>query len=469
MREPDLDAKFSVDGLWWLPERPSLRLPGTLSVEGGRDIRLKLFGVLAGPSSDSSGGLLRFPIILGTSDREEPCTLSDTYGVWSSTQPDRQTVATTELYANRLYIGKHFPTATDLQFTSMEVRLTDLDRWLGWRPVKSCHATSGVDWRVEEPDLCRKVLEFVDPARSVTLSIWSRLSEILSFAKFGGDFKVYLHIAPPAASSFEWFLDYLFDVRNLFTLFIGSLVYVETMTGYGNEVEYAPDARRPEEISIHFNAMPWPKRDPAHPIDMPVTFQLIRGRTGEVFHAWFSNAQRLRLACELFFGAMYNPQMYATSTFLNFTQALEVFHRVTRPENYVPDEEYARYRQALESAIPATAPKRLRERLETLLRYGNQCTLRDALRTLIDSLEENSRQRISADPKGFVNKVVESRNYLTHGDQSLKAKALSDSSPEGMKEFIHVYRRLQAILTIHLLKFIGIPESQFASRVLRGF
>jgi hypothetical protein len=468
MREPDVDARFTVDGLWWLPDRPSAKLPGTLSLGGGRDIRLKLFGVLGDTSSDLSGRLRWFPIILGTSDREELCTLSDTYEMGRSAEPARQTVTTTELCANRLYIGKHFPTATDVQFTSVEVRFSNLDRWLGWRPVKQSFATSGVEWRVEEPDLCRKVFDFVDSARSVTVSVWSRLSEVISLARFGGDFDVYLRVAPPAPSSFEWFFDYLFDVRNLFTLFIGSPVYVETMTGFGNEVEYAPDARRPEEINIYFNTMSWPKGDPVYPTDMPVTFQLIRERTGEVFHAWFSSVQRLRLACELFFGALYNSQMYAASTFLNFAQALEVFHRVTQPGKYVPDEEYEGYRKALERAIPPEAPRRLRHKLEIVLRYGNERTLRDALRALTDSLGAGSRQRISTNLRGFVNKVVDTRNYLTHGDESLKGNALSDSSPEGLKEYIQVYRRLQAILTLHLLKFIGIPEAQVAPRVFRG-
>ncbi len=468
MREPDLDAKFSVDGVWWLPERPSVKLPGTLFVECGRENRLKLFGVLGDPSSDFSRGLSRFPIILGTSDREEPCTLSNTYELRRSTEPERQTVAATELGAQRVYIGKQFPASSEIRFTSMEVRYTDLEWWLGLRPFEKYLPANGIEWKVEEPNLCRSIVDFVDSVRSATLSIWSRVSEIISFTKFGAEHKVYLRITPSAPSTFEWFSEYLFDVRNLFTLFIGSPIYVEAMTGFGDEVEYAPGAKYPEEISVYFNTMPWPKRHHVYPIDMPVTFQSIRERTGEVFHAWFSNAERLRLVCELFFGAQYNPQMYAESKFLNFTQALEVFHRVTQDRSYVPREEYERYRQALECAIPAKVPELLKNKLKTMLKYGNQYTLRDALRTLMDSLEAQSKQRISSNPKAFVNKVADMRNYLTHGDEGLKEKVLSDSSPERLEEYIHIYRRLRAILTLLLLKFIGIPEAQVASRVLRG-
>ena len=209
---------------------------------------------------------------------------------------------------------------------------------------------------------------------------------------------------------------------------------------------------------------------------MPVTFETIRERTDEVFHAWFLNAQRLRLVCELFFGAQYNPQMYAESKFLNFTQALEVFHRVTRERNYVPNEEYERYRQALERAIPAEAPEkvsqpvheRLKDKLKVMLKYGNQYTLRDCLRDLIDSLEADSKRRISPNLKSFINRVVDTRNYLIHGDEGLKGKALSGSSCEGLEEYVHIHQRLRAILTLHLLKFVGIPEAQVASRVFRG-
>jgi len=469
MREPDLDAKFTVDGVWWLPERPSVKVPGTLLVEGGRDTRLKLFGVLGDPIPNSSSGLRRFPIILGISDREEPCTLANTCEMGRSAEPSRQTVPTTELSTNRLYIGKHFPAASDVRFTSVDVGFTNLERWVGWGPFKGFFPASGIELRIEQPDLCRSVLDFVDSARSATLSIWSRVSATISLSEFGADYKVYLRVTPSAPSTLEWFLDYLFDARNLFTLLIGSPVYIETMTGFGDQVEYAPDVKRPEDVSIYFNMMPRPKTDPASPNDMPVRFESIRERAGEVFQAWFSNAQRLRLVCELFFGAQYKPQMYAESKFLNYTQALEVFHRVTRPRIYVPDEEYERYRQALEAAIPAEVPRRLRDKLETTLRYGNQCTLRDALRALIDSLEAYSRQRIAKNLKTFVNKVVDTRNYLTHGDECLKDKALSGfSGGEGLEEYYHVHQKLRALLTLHLLKFIGIPEPQVAYRVLRG-
>ena len=260
MREPDFDAKFAVDGMWWLPETPSVKLPGTLLVEGGRDTRLKLFGALGDPSYFSRG-LQRFPIILGTSDREEPCTLSDAYETRRPAEPERQTVAVTELGAERVYIGKHFPAAGDVRFTSMEVRYTDLEWWLGWTPFERQHLSNGFEWKLEQANLCRSLVDFADSARSTTLSIWSRVTEIFSFTEPGAEHKVYLRITPSAPSTFEWFFEYLFDVRNLFTLFIGSPIYIEMMTGFGDEVERAPGAKVPEEISIYFHTKPWPKKE----------------------------------------------------------------------------------------------------------------------------------------------------------------------------------------------------------------
>lgn len=432
MKKSDSDAKFTVDGVWWLPQKPSAKLPGTLLVEDGEDIHLKLFGVLGDPRSGFSIDFSSFPIILGTSDRNEPCTLSDTYEMKRPAEPDRQAVATTELRAERAYIGKHFPTPSDVQFTSVEVRYTDLEWWLGWTPFEKHRSAGGIEWKVDQANLCRRIVEFTDSDRSATLTIWSRVSEIFSFTEPGAEHKVYVQIAPSVPSTFQWFMEYPFDIRNLFTLLMGSPVYIEIMRGFGDEVEFAPGAKCPEDIRIHFRKMPFPKRDHVYPSDMPATYASIRDRTDEVFRTWLSNAQRLRLVSELFFGAQYNPQMYAESKFLNFTQALEVFDRATQQK------------------------------------HGNRHTLRYALHALIDALDSQSKRKISDNPTAFVDKVVKMRNYLTHGDERLKRKVLSDSSRERLEEYIYVYRRLRAILTLHLLRFIGISEAQVATRVFRG-
>jgi len=205
MGEPDLEAKFEVDGLWWLPDEPSAKLPGTLYVEGGRDVRLKLFGVLGEPSSGLSGGLSRFPIVLGTSDREKPCTLADTYEMTRPVQPGRQTVVTSELGAERVYIGKHFPIASDLRFTSLEVRYTDLEQWLGWTPFELGPPTTGFEWKVTEANLGRTHVDFEDSARSARLSISSRVSMVFSFTKPGLEHKVFLQVHPSVPANFEWF------------------------------------------------------------------------------------------------------------------------------------------------------------------------------------------------------------------------------------------------------------------------
>jgi len=459
MRDPDLSSKSTVHALWWLPGNPSVKLPGVLSVGAGRNIRLKVFGTFG------SGDLQRFPLVLGTSEREEPYTLVDALETSRPEEPHTLTVPTSEISAKRVYVGKHFFDPNDVRFTSMQVRYTNLERWLGWSPFEALSDAAG--WRVSEGNTQKRHIYFTDLARSTTLSMWTGTSHTISFTERGIGFAVYLHIAPTAPASFGWFMDYLFDVRNLFTLFIGSPIFIEEITGFGDEIEQAPGVKAPEDISIYFNPPRWSKTYPVYPTDMPVTFALIRDRTEGVFHAWFSSAERLRLVCGLFFGAEYNPQMYVESKFLNFTQALEVFYRVTHDSKYVPTEEYEGYQEALKRSIPSEAPEPLRTKLKTMLKYANEHSLRDALRSLIESLDVASKLKISADLNAFLDDVVNNRNYQVHGDESLKGRTLSDHSPQRIRRYAHINRRLRAILTIHLLKFVGIPESQVASRVFR--
>jgi len=165
MQESNLRTKITVHGLWWLPENPSVKLPGILSVGGARNIRLKLFGALG------LGGLHRFPIIIGTSDREKLYTLADAYEMERPADPHRQTVSTSEFGAERVYVGKHFLVPGDVRFTSLQVRYSDLEWWLGWSPFEAQPNVWG--WRIAEENMRRRHVHFTDLTRSTTLSMWT--------------------------------------------------------------------------------------------------------------------------------------------------------------------------------------------------------------------------------------------------------------------------------------------------------
>lgn len=464
MRNPELSAEFVINGIWWLPEREGTKLPGMLAVKGGSDISLELFGSFDEMPTGGVESLRSYPIVLGISDTGELCTLFDTTVTSFGPRPSDDFPPRIKVFADRFYLGKHFPTPSDIRFRSMRVRFTNLVRWLGQSPFLSSRLLTGTSPRMEVSYRERLVFEVTDPARPAKLSIWSIVSSMsMGLERLSANHDVEVHITPSMPSTFEQFYESIFDTRNLFALLIGSPVYARMMVGLGDDVELAPGFKTPEDIGIYFNFSRWPETD-VHPVDMPVPFRNIEGRAEQVFSAWYSNARKLRLVCELFFGAQYNSEMYVESKFLNYTQALEIFHRVMRKQDcYVPRQEFREYREAVERAIPEKAPDRLKEKLRTTIDFANDFSLKDRLEDLIGELQPTTRQRISEDLKTFTAAVVATRNYLTHGGGERKARAFS-----GPTEFHSANQKLRAILSISLLKMLGIPEPHVVRAVFRN-
>jgi len=466
IRDPSLYAEFAFRGLWWLPERPSEKLAGTLHVKGGYDIKLELLGTL----DDSRSGhdeLVKFPIILGTSERGEPCTLlraaQTGYSAPLNAVGDHSSMpVTSEVFADRLYLGKHYSDAGGARFRSVRVRLTNLEEWLGWNPFRLSRDSETGGTTLQVPSPYREHFEFREPTGSIQLSACSTLTETHALGSFGVKFNAHIEIAPPEPRQLEWFSERIFELRNLLTLFTGRPAYAEMIVGLGEDIEYAPGTRFPEEIGIYFIIKRWPQHEPIRRFDMPITFEGVESNLPSVLGAWFSAAQKLRLVFELFFGAEYNDEMYVDSKFINLTQALEVFHRVTRGGRPDPPNGYNAWCRKALASIPEGFPERLSQRLRDGIIQANGYSLQDRLADLISRLEASVRDKILDGDYDFPRKVTRARNYLTHGGEGRRREAFS-----GPSEYFRANEKLRTILRFHLFEMLGIPEQQVAPALLR--
>ena len=85
------------------------------------------------------------------------------------------------------------------------------------------------------------------------------------------------------------------------------------------------------------------------------------------------------------------------------------------------------------------------------MRYANEISLRKRLRQMLDpfaSLYGGSKTVTS-----FVGRVVDTRNYLTHYDESLANRALRG------EDLWNLCRKLEGLLQLHFLLLIGLDET----------
>ena len=184
---------------------------------------------------------------------------------------------------------------------------------------------------------------------------------------------------------------------------------------------------------------------------MLVSLPSVEPNLEQLFNAWFDNAELLRPVYTLFFGTLYNSEMYAESEFLGLAQALEVFHRRTSSDDddkHFPKEEFEAYRQAMLTALPENARSRLRDRLTFL----NEYSLKDRLDDLFRRVSNDISVLVTEEPDDFIRTVRDTRNHLTHYPATPKRRVLKED------EYFGANKKLRLWLMILLLLELGLND-----------
>jgi flagellar motor switch protein FliG len=176
-----------------------------------------------------------------------------------------------------------------------------------------------------------------------------------------------------------------------------------------------------------------------------------------LFRNWFSSDEKLRPVCDLLLGSIYNPDQYVQSTFLSLVQAVESFHRRLYDGNYLSKEDYENLRKNLAEAIPKDTQKDIKEKLQSMLAWGNEVSLKVRLKRLLEGIDQGNAAQLAGttDIQEFTKLIVDIRNYLTHYDESKKPAII-----ENFVEMYNLNRRMRAILTLLILKYLGLAEDQ---------
>ena len=194
--------------------------------------------------------------------------------------------------------------------------------------------------------------------------------------------------------------------------------------------------------------------------NMLLAYPAIQDRIAAVLDAWFARSEQLRTAHDLFFHTFYNTRPYLRSEFLSLVHALESYDRSVRPSRYLADEDYAKVRAALLNAIPAGTPSDLRDSLKSRIEYGNEYALRKRFKNLLKSLQPSAVQLVCDNPEDFAERISKTRHYFSHYTDELRKDAILET-----QDLFNAAHRLRILLTILLLKELGIEESTIVDAI----
>jgi hypothetical protein len=147
-------------------------------------------------------------------------------------------------------------------------------------------------------------------------------------------------------------------------------------------------------------------------------------------------------------------------------RAIEVFHRrASVGDHYLSETEYKKglLKDLMKPVNEANIETEFRNSLTSRLKYGYDYSLRTRLRELLNEYgNEFLSLFVNKKMSDFINDVVFTRNWLTHFDEDDRKKAVTDN-----KELAYLSGRLEILLTILLLNYIGIKKGTIADTIRR--
>lgn len=430
---------FEVKGIWWLPNNPENRLPGVLTFSpnsGG--ISLELHGSLS--TAMQPQDLLITECVLGETYRGDPVTVCDCFETESNGMSSR-------IVGNHIFMGKHFDSRQKIKFSKIRVSYEHLEQWIGGRRFET--ETTKPYSAIHTPPQCFEIhLPSIDASIELTYSVsFSNGTQILEWKHTD-----YLELCPKVQQDYEWFTKNIYTLHLFLVLVTGGMIRQNEMVGYGDIIGEVSGTQVREKIAIHRV----PTNDNSVKLDdwhILLKLPTLKDNIDVYVDKWFRDAALLTPIYALLWSIISRHSTYYETIFLNLTQALEAFHRRCYNGFYLPEDQYESIRNILVKAIPNGISDGLRDSLKSRLKYGNEISFRNRLKNLLDGSAWNDcLKSFIKDKSGFVNSVVDTRNYFVHYDRSLEDKALKPSNG-----LYHCNELLTLILFVLLYQNIGIP------------
>ena len=438
-----LNETIETHGYFWLPERPEDKVVGFLRISETGESILELFGSL-----QSADGEPRKLHILGAVDKGGPVTLTDCVSTsvnrtWNSRSGE---LTKSTLHVGLAFIGSHF--GKQVNFTALEFSVEGLREWFYWsgRPFSTTYKTLGnYSLSYERPE---PIEIDIDESLRVTLSRNARHSSELHSVSISLEPLIFLESSEER--SFEDLLQIASRLKNFLCLAVDKPITFTLIEGYTDgQIE-----RGPVQIYAKFDPYSLEKQT-VEVGNLLFSFDAVAENIEVLLQSWLSSYEEFEPTFNLYFSVMANRYMHLEGRFLFLVHGLESLHRRSSDDTRIPKEEF----DDLVAGVLKHVPKGHRNWISGQLKYANELPLRRRLRDMTASY-----QRLYGTKKereAFISKVVDTRNYYTHYDMDIESQAATD-----WRELARVYRNLDNLLKLHLLRLSGMGDEGIVEAVM---
>jgi len=432
---------FSVRGAWGLPGQAN-QSSGTLRFSNeGIELQLDHALFIPGLGSAWTPGCVKEPVIVGHSNDGDRWTIVDAqFHRWSGNEPI--------LVARAVLRGECIQDVNDLPLRKAVLEFTHLKEWTG-KQIYVDKKTSGIV-AVSAPDEPEVVINVQDIPGIKNLVLDSGVAQSFDPTRITMTTHRRFHVEFEPDGTLSSVTQVMRQLSGLLTFLVGRAVYPQSAHLLGRSMDETKHP--PIEYLLPLRAGPIRERSG---FQMILPYKMLEGLGAEtLFARWFSSEETLRPVTDLLLTTFYYASPYTQSTFLSLAQAMESFHRRTREGLYVSTDEYEKIKTSVSACIPPDAATKIRGKLQGMMEWGNEFSLKDRLRELFETHDAQMLLDLSGqiDIKEFVRLLCDTRNYLTHY-KGYKPKVI-----DSIHEMYNLNQRMRAILVLMILKYLGIPE-----------
>lgn len=451
---------FTTKGHWWLPGTdPKDALVGVLTFDPQGDTELNLFGSF----SLKPRGI---PTVLGKSDNGRVITLVNCLVEITDHLGDDYNWEYSRYRFAFVLMNHHFEREQDIVFELIRVKYAGLENWASTKYYLSKNYVNyEEEITIEEYFRSRPDTHSIVHSVTVVLDNFSvsvrckhtRIDDELSSFPFEQDTDI--QFVPDRPWGIEETLSRIFQMKIFLSLVMGTSTWPVSVEAFNS-------AATSKSITVHYNPRTSFVNQYLMREDyMYFTLEKQRKNVEECLRIWFANYKKLELVLDLYNRCISNI-LVAEDNFLIYAKAVEVFHRIKHDQPFIDKAKYNEIRKAIVSSLPEYFPDtqkekrhRLVQRMDSSLEYANGLSLRGRLKDIRNKYQQNS-DLLFRDFRSLADIIVDTRNYLTHYDETGSPKA-----NEGLYALGYMSMRLRYILELCLLTELGFDESDLQAMV----
>ncbi|RKU37243.1 hypothetical protein C6496_10885 [Candidatus Poribacteria bacterium] len=465
---------FKKSGYFWLPSAPEKKYPGTLSISDGGIIDLEIVELFESIGSDSadqesvSWDILnwepvfrnRFKRIVGHIETGE-VTLDDCRPNGGFIFPTG--LSKSILRVGRAFMGVKYNKDEIPRFKTLIFSVDGINEWIGTNSNRSNPPNPNYPLVYQG-----KTISFQHP-EPISFNLPNEMELSITFSqKRSGSMnpredkitqRTYFKLVSQDEHELDEFVSIVEKIMNFLCFAMGDIVCVDNIEAASEDPPPFPRPRGDCEydrigllpINIFFSSQLYSKDRYRTGFRTLFGFDRIQNDAARVICNWINAHEEISPAFNLYFLATMGTQPSFEARFLTLMQGLEAYHRRTSNEKQMDGTEF---KELVENLVEQCS-KGKRNWLKGKLQYANELTLRNRIKRMIEPFvdifgDEEKRRRL-------INRVIDTRNYLTHYDLSLESKASKGRDLEIL------CLKIEALFQLHFLQLIGFSREEINS------